>query len=37
MTAFTERWQLIVGLMFMGLVLFFPKGIWGTILEWVKK
>lgn len=36
-TAFTERWQLIVGLMFMGLVLFFPKGIWGTILEWVKK
>lgn len=36
-TAFTERWQLIVGLMFMGLVLFFPKGIWGTILDWVKK
>ena len=36
-TAFTERWQLIVGLMFMGLVLFFPKGIWGTILEWVKR
>jgi branched-chain amino acid transport system permease protein len=36
-TGFTERWQLIVGVIFIVLVLFFPKGIWGTILEWYKK
>lgn len=36
-TGFTERWQLIVGGIFIVLVLFFPKGIWGTILEWHKK
>lgn len=36
-TGFTERWQLIVGVIFIILVLFFPKGIWGTVLEWYKK
>lgn len=29
----TEHWQLYVGAIFMFFVLFFPKGIWGTILE----
>jgi|SRR5450830_69546 len=29
----TEHWQLYVGLIFMAFVLFFPKGVWGTILE----
>ena len=29
----TEHWQLYVGIIFMFFVLFFPKGIWGTILE----
>lgn len=32
-TGYTERWQLIVGIVFIVLVLFFPKGIWGTILQ----
>jgi branched-chain amino acid transport system permease protein len=32
-TGFTERWQLIVGIVFIVLVLFFPKGIWGSILQ----
>lgn len=29
----TEHWQLYVGAIFMMFVLFFPKGVWGTILE----
>jgi branched-chain amino acid transport system permease protein len=36
-TGYTERWQLIVGLIFITLVLFFPKGIWGSFLVWYKK
>lgn len=28
----TEHWQLYVGLVFMFFVLFFPRGVWGTIL-----
>lgn len=36
-TGITERWQLIVGVIFIILVLFFPKGIWGTALARYKK
>jgi len=36
-TGYTERWQLIVGVIFIVLVLFFPKGIWGTFLAWYRK
>jgi branched-chain amino acid transport system permease protein len=32
----TVHWQLIVGAVFVVCVLFFPAGIWGTILKWVK-
>jgi len=32
-TGYTERWQLIVGIVFIVLVLYFPKGIWGSILQ----
>jgi branched-chain amino acid transport system permease protein len=32
-TGYTERWQLIVGIVFILLVLFFPRGIWGSILK----
>ncbi len=30
----TVHWQLVVGLIFVGCVLFFPRGIWGTFLHW---
>ncbi len=32
-TSFTKHWMAVVGLIFMFFVLFFPKGIWGSILE----
>lgn len=32
LSLFTESWPLFVGLIFMGFVLFLPKGIWGTLL-----
>jgi branched-chain amino acid transport system permease protein len=31
--AILESWPIIVGLIFMGFVLFLPKGIWGTLLD----
>jgi len=33
----TVHWQLFVGAVFMICVLFFPAGIWGTILKWINK
>jgi len=36
-TGFTERWQLVVGIIFIILVLFFPKGIWGTMVARYKR
>jgi branched-chain amino acid transport system permease protein len=33
----TEHWQLIAGSVFIVFVLFFPKGIWGSLLEWAKR
>jgi branched-chain amino acid transport system permease protein len=31
----TEHWQLIAGAVYMIFVLFFPRGIWGSVLEWL--
>ena len=32
-TSFTTHWMAIVGVVFMVFVLFFPKGIWGTLVQ----
>lgn len=36
-TLMTTHWQLFLGITFMIFVLFFPKGIWGSILHWMKR
>ena len=35
-TTFTKHWMAIIGVIFMCFVLFFPQGIWGTILGKLK-
>jgi branched-chain amino acid transport system permease protein len=32
-TNLTQHWMLVVGIVFMAFVLFFPRGIWGTLLH----
>jgi branched-chain amino acid transport system permease protein len=32
---FIEWWPLVIGVIFMGFVLFLPQGIWGTLLQWL--
>jgi branched-chain amino acid transport system permease protein len=36
-TNFTSHWQLVTGVVFIVFVLFFPKGIWGSLLERMKR
>ena len=36
-TNFTRYWMGVVGIIFMIFVLFFPKGVWGTALDWVAR
>jgi branched-chain amino acid transport system permease protein len=37
MTTFTSHWMAAVGAIFMIFVLSFPKGIWGSILHWLRR
>ena len=37
MTTFTTHWMVAVGVTFMIFVLFFPKGIWGSLLHWLRR
>ncbi len=39
LSVFTEHWEFFVGAIFMGFVLYLPKGIWGAILDlaWVRR
>jgi branched-chain amino acid transport system permease protein len=34
-TLITKSWQLVVGVIFIVFVLFFPRGIWGSIMHWM--
>lgn len=36
-TLITSHWQLFLGTIFMIFVLFFPKGIWGSVLHWIRR
>ena len=36
-TNVTRYWMGVVGIIFMIFVLFFPKGVWGTALDWVAR
>lgn len=36
-TVITVHWQLFVGALFVFLILFFPRGIWGSLLHWMKQ
>jgi branched-chain amino acid transport system permease protein len=36
-TVVTVHWQLFVGALFMFLILFFPRGIWGSLVHWMKQ
>ncbi|OQW59371.1 MAG: ABC transporter permease [Proteobacteria bacterium SG_bin9] len=33
----TANWQLFVGIIFIIFVLFFPRGIWGSLLQWMER
>lgn len=33
----TSHWQLFVGIIFIVFVLFFPRGIWGSLLQWIER
>ena len=33
----TAHWQIVVGTLFVLLILFFPRGIWGSILHWSRR
>nr|WP_171217236.1 branched-chain amino acid ABC transporter permease [Enterovirga sp. DB1703] len=36
-SVYTVHWQLVVGVVFIVCVLFFPRGIWGSILHWSRR
>ncbi len=37
LSVMTTHWQLFVGIIFIVFVLFFPRGIWGSILDWMER
>jgi branched-chain amino acid transport system permease protein len=35
-TVVTVHWQLVVGVLFVLLILFFPRGIWGSLMHGIR-
>ena len=35
-TVVTVHWQLVVGILFVLLILFFPRGVWGSVIHWMR-
>lgn len=35
-TVVTVHWQLVIGILFVVLILFFPRGVWGSLLKWAR-
>ena len=36
-TAMTTHWMAVVGIIFIVFVLFFPRGVWGSLLHWFRR
>jgi branched-chain amino acid transport system permease protein len=36
-TSVTSHWMAVVGIIFIIFVLFFPKGVWGSLLHWLQR
>ena len=36
-TVVTVHWQLVVGTLFVLLILFFPRGVWGSLINWASR
>ena len=36
-TTMTKHWMAVVGLIFMIFVLFFPRGVWGSLVRWLQR
>jgi branched-chain amino acid transport system permease protein len=36
-TTMTKHWMAVVGAIFMIFVLFFPRGVWGSLVRWLQR
>lgn len=36
-TTLTRHWMAVIGFIFIAFVLFFPQGIWGSLLSWIER
>jgi branched-chain amino acid transport system permease protein len=36
-TTMTKHWMAVVGVIFIIFVLFFPRGIWGSLVRWLQR
>jgi branched-chain amino acid transport system permease protein len=36
-TTLTKHWMAVVGVIFIVFVLFFPRGVWGSLMRWLQR